>query len=103
MRFLVEGVLEAGLVWYGAGDAVDGGRRNKFFPVVVVVSTRLVVKRGRKGVRIEEVEGVSGREEVVELLVLGVCQQRLAIVVVVRDGAVEEVVREGVCAASQFG
>lgn len=51
--------------------------------------------------RVERVEGVGQREEVVELLVLHVAENGLAIVVVLRGGVVEEVVCEGVCSVSQ--
>lgn len=102
VRFLVEVVLNAGLVWYSTGNAVDSGGRDKFFPVIIVVGTRLVVECRRESMRVEQVEGVGGRKEVVKLLVFRVSQQRLAIVIVVGDRVVEEIVREGVCAGVSF-
>lgn len=94
--FLLEGGLEAGLVGYGAGDAMDGGRGNEIFPVVVVVGSGLVVESGGDVLGVEQVEGVGGGEEVIELLVFHVAEQRGAIAVIVRGGVVEEVVGEGV-------
>lgn len=45
---------------------------------------------------VKQVEGVGGGEEVVELLIFHVAEQRGAIVVIVRGRVVEEVVGEGV-------
>lgn len=44
--FLLEGGLEASLVGYGAGDAVDGGRGDEVLPVVVVVAVDLSSRAG---------------------------------------------------------
>lgn len=97
---LVEVVLQTSLVWYSAGHAVDRGRGYEVFPVVVVVGARLCVEGGWEGGRVDEVKGIGRGEEVVELLVLHVAEDGLAIVVVGGGRAVEEVVGEGVCSAS---
>lgn len=98
---LVEAVLGTGLVWYGASHSMYCRRGYKVLPVVVVVGARFGVEGGWQLVRVERVEGVGQREEVVELLVLHVAENGLAIVVVLRGGVVEEVVCEGVCSVSQ--
>jgi hypothetical protein len=97
----VEVVLGTGLVWYGASHSMYCRWGYEVLPVVVVVGARFGVEGGWQLVRVERVEGVGQREEVVELLVLHVAENGLAIVVVLRGGVVEEVVCEGVCSVSQ--
>jgi hypothetical protein len=96
----VEVVVEVGLVGDGGRDAMDRGRGDKV-PGGVVVGERLRVVLRSEGVGVGQVEGVGVGEEVGERLVLHVAEQRLAVCVERRRGAIEEVGAERVWQRSQ--
>lgn len=92
--------VEQGLVGYGGGDIVDGGRRHgrPGGEVVEVVGGGVVGKWEGRGIR-RRGERVRVREEAVQLLGLNVAQQRGPCAFEVVRGASKEVCREGIWVA----